>query len=382
MSLPQLSSLNTTRYLDINSSYRDRIQYPDAMDFVVTLNTQVPNTSSTATDPILLAFPYESNLCSGGSTVTQIALSVTSSTIINFYRNSVLQIGTEYRLITAYNNITQIATVSPGFSVAPLATTPYTIRYTFPVQLSGGNYVDTTSAAAITNDEIFLGALASATNNTYKDMWVFVPGPSQPYSYQWKRITSYDGTTKRATVVPSFVAPVAAGQAYEIMMFDYNNVRPLRYVGTEVGVNNPSCITISLLALIIPNRKVLNGYGGNVPDYPYVYVSITNVNQNSYSNPIITNAPYIISDALFKCPVTYYNDNKFLSLISTGMSPKVSFKENDDLRIRIYLPNGEILKLEEDPNVVLYSSVAYGGKLFPIPSNPFNQVNMTFSLQR
>jgi len=374
--------MSVTRYLDINSAYRDRVQYPDVMDFVVTLNGSVPNSSATATDPILLAFPYETNLTSGGSTLTQIALSVTSSNIVNYYRGSVLQIGNEYRTITAYNNVLQVATVSPGFSVAPLAVTLYTIRHKFPIQLAGGAYQDTTSAPAAFANEIYLGALASPINNKYVDAWVFVPGPTVPYSYQWSRITSYNGVTKRATLATSFVAPVGAGALYELLEFDYNNVKPLRYVGTEVGVNNPSCMVISLLALIIPNRKVLNGYGGTVPDYPYVYVSITNVSQPSYSNPIISNSPYIISDALFKCPVTYYNDNRFLSLISTGMSPKVSFKENDDLRIRIYLPDGTILQLENDPNIVLYSSAAYGGKLFPIPSAPFNQMNMTLALSR
>ena len=374
--------MSVTRYLDINSSFRDRVQYPEAFDFIVTLNENVPNTSATATDPILLAFPYETNLTSGGSTVTQIALSVTSSNVVNFYRNSFLVIGNEYRLITSYDNVTQIATVTPGFSVAPLAVTPYTIRQQLPVKLNAGQYQDTTSLNAAQRNEIYLGALASSVNNRYVDYWVFVPGPSIPYSYQWKRIVSYDGATKKAVVAGAFVNLIPAGTVYEIMEFSYNNVRPLRYVGTEVGVNNPSCVTLTLLALIIPNRKVLNGYGGNVPDYPYVYVSVTNVSQNSYVNPLISNSPYIISDALFKCPVTYYNDNKFLSLISTGMSPKVNFKENDNLRIRVYLPSGEILKIENDPNTVLYSSQQYGGYLFPIPSNPFNQVNMTLQLSR
>ena len=372
----------TTRYLDINSGYRDRVQYPSNADFIVTVNEQVPNTAATATDPIILAFPYETNLLSGGSTTTQIALSVTSQNIVNYYRNSILQIGNEYRTITAYNNLIQVATVSPAFSVAPLAVTPYTIRQKFPVQLAGGAYQDTTSAPAATNTQIFLGALASNINNKYVDMFVFVPGANPPYSYQWKRIIAYNGLTKQATVATQFVAPIGAGVIYELMMFDYNNVRPLRYVGTEVGVNNPVCMTLSLYALILPNRKVLNGYGGTMPDYPYVYVSITNVSQNSYTSALISNAPYELSDALFKCPVTYYNDNKFLSLISTGMSPKVSFKENDNLRIRIFLPNGEIVQFENDANTVLYSAPEYGGFLFPIPSNPFQQLNMTLSLSR
>ena len=373
--------MSVVRYLDINSAFRDRVQYPATCDFVITVNGNPPNTSASATDPVLLAFPYETNLCSGGSTVTQIALSVTASTIVNYYRNSVLQIGNEYRLITAYNNTTQIATVTPGFSVAPLATTPYTIRYQFPYNLSG-QFQDVTGGASILTNRIILGALASSVNNAYKDFWVFVPGPTIPYSYQWKRIVSYNGATKEAVLSGNFVAPIGAGVTYEILQFSYNNVRPLRYVGTEVGVNNAVCTNMDLTALILPNRKVLNGYGGLVTDYPYVYVSVQNVSQNWYSSPIISNSPFVVSDALFKCPITFYNLSTFLSLISTGMSPKISFKENDDLRIRIYLPNGEILVLEDDPNAVYYSGPAYGGYLFPIPSSPFNQVNLTLTLRK
>ena len=147
-------------------------------------------------------------------------------------------------------------------------------------------------------------------------------------------------------------------------------------------MNNGSCVSLGLSALIMPNRKVLNGYGGNLPDYPYVYVSITSANFNTYSNALVSNSPYVISDSLFKCPVTYYNDNKFLSLISTGMTPKVIFRENDDLRIRIYLPNGEIVQFEPDANTVLFSSPSYGGYRFPVPSDPFSELNMTLSMSR
>ena len=371
----------TTRYLDINSAFRNRIQYPKQCDFVIELNATNYNNASSSNDPILLSFPYETNLTSGGSSTTQIALSVTSTNIINYYRNSVLQIGNEYRIITAYNNSTQVATVSPGFSVAPFALTQYTIRYQFPSTLNGNQYQDTTAALSNSNT-IQLGGLASNINNIYKDSFIFIPGSNSPYSYQWRRITAYNGTTKVATLVNSFYSPVPAGSIYEICPFSYNNINSLRYVGTEVGVNNPVCNTLSLLALILPNRQVLNGYGGLVTDYPYVYVNVYPENNRSFSSPIISNSPFVVSDALFKCPITFYNNSAFLSLISTGMSPKISFKENDSFRIQIFLPNGEILQLEDDPNIINYSSSQYGNNLFPIPSQPYNQVNLTLQVTR
>jgi hypothetical protein len=80
------------RYIHIDSGYRDRLTYPNIGDFVVETNAYTLNGPATAKDPILLAFPYESNQLSGGSTTTQITLSVTSSNILNFYRDSYLEI--------------------------------------------------------------------------------------------------------------------------------------------------------------------------------------------------------------------------------------------------------------------------------------------------
>jgi hypothetical protein len=372
----------SARFLDINSQHRDRISYPNVCDFVIDVGGTYKDSPDTANDQVLLAFPYETNLCSGGSTFTQIALAVTSSNIVNFYRNSYLEINGEYRLITAYDNTTQVATVSPGFSVAPFALTLYTIRKALPIALAGNVYQDVTGGIAANRSQIVLGALASNQDNAYLNNYVFVAGPSAPGSYQWKRVTAYNGTTKVATVYPPFsqnFPPIGAGIVYEIFRYSYNNVIPLRYFGTEVGTNNPSCASVDLTALIIPNKKVLNGYGGTVLDYPHVYVAVYSEKGATFSNPIISNSPGA-PKAIFKCPVTSYNLTTFLALISTGMTQNISFKENDSLRFQIFLPNGEILKFE--PETTLYSDPLYGGQLFPIESDPFNQVSLTMSVRR
>jgi hypothetical protein len=74
------------KYIDINSSYRNRLSYPFVGDFVIPTNgLSSRNTAQSAYDPVILAFPYEASLCSGLSTTTQIALNVLASTISNFY---------------------------------------------------------------------------------------------------------------------------------------------------------------------------------------------------------------------------------------------------------------------------------------------------------
>lgn len=357
------------RYLDISSEFRNRKTYPNVCDFVVNVNAHYNNTPPTAEDPVILSFPYEANLTSGGSTTTQIALAVTSSGIINYYRNSILQIGNEFRTITGYNQITQVATVSPAFSAAPFALTEYTIRKETPV-LRDSILVNSPSTT-----QIQLGALASSIPNAYINQYIWLPGPGtlNPAIWQYSRITSYDSVTKIATLATPIRAIVTVGEIYEIQSYSYNNCKPLQYAGTDI-FSNPSCRTVRIVNLLIPSGNVANGYGGNLSNYSHVYVNVFSEKARTYQNTIVSNNP-AAKHALFKVPVTYYNNNTFYSLISSDMTQNVSFKENDDLHLQIILPNGEVLLLEN--NQQGSNLEGYG---FPIEPNPFTQVKVTIEV--
>jgi len=320
--------MSYSRFIDITSSGRNRLAYPNVCDFVIPLNSISQNTPQTAEDPILLAFPYETNLCSGGSTFTQIALAVTSSDILNFYRGSYINIGTEYRQITAYDNSTKIATVSPGFSVAPPALTLYSIRKELPIELTPGNFQAVTGGAAATNRQVVLPVGFNARD--YIGNYIFIPGPTVPLSYQWRLIVASGDqlnpplAANIAIIAQPFYTPVlgkpvfttiGAGVLFEIIRFTRNNLVPLRYLGTEVGTNNPECTDLRMTNLIVPNRNVLNGYGGTLANYAFLYVALYSEKTRSYNYPLITNAS-VGPEVLFKVPVTYYNDNTFLALIS------------------------------------------------------------------
>jgi hypothetical protein len=356
------------RYIHIDSSYRDRLTYPKIGDFVVETNGTILNNADIARDPILLAFPYEANQVSGGSTTLQITLSVTSSNIINFYRGSFLEINGEFREIIAYDNTTQIATVSTPFSAAPPALTNYTIRKQIPAER------DTTSGASATLNKITLSASASSINNYYNNTFVFLPGGTPPTSYQWKRIISYNGTTKEAIVAGAFTSLVGAGTTYEILRFVKDNVRPLNYQGSNT-FNNNTCESLRLISLIVPNRNIKNGYG-TLQNYSHVYVSIYSERAQTYSNPIISNAP-AAQKALFQVPVTFNPNTSWLTLQGSYMTQNLSFKENDTLHITISLPTGEVLEFEP------YNQYTYfQGYGFPIESDPGTQVQLVLEVGR
>ena len=155
------------RYIDIDSSRRNRTLYPKPSDFVIQVNGTYNNSPDRSQDPILLAFPYEANQLSGGSTFTQLALSVTSSNIINFYRNSYIEIFGNFRRIIDYDNFTQIAIVDIPFPVAYPALTPYTIRKDLP------NEVNTTGGVAANNYTIVLNAASLLLTTIIKTPFYF-----------------------------------------------------------------------------------------------------------------------------------------------------------------------------------------------------------------
>ena len=356
------------RYIHIDSSYRDRLTYPKIGDFVVETNGTSLNSADIARDPIILAFPYEANQVSGGSTTLQIALSVTSSNILNFYRGSFLEINGEFREITVYDNTTQIATVSTPFSAAPPALTNYTVRKQTPQER------DVTGGVSATSNKVILGASASSVNNYYLNSYIFLPGGVPPTSYQWKRVTAYNGTTKEATVAGAFTGIVALGTTYEILNFNRDNIRPLNYQGSST-FNNNTCESLRLISLIVPNRNIKNGYG-TLQNYSHVYVSIYSERAQSYSNPIISNAPGA-QRALFQVPISFNPNTSWLTLQGSYMTQNLSFKENDTLHITITLPNGDVLEFEP------YNQYTYfQGYGFPIESDPGTQVQLVLEVGR
>jgi hypothetical protein len=359
-----------SKYIDISSAYRNRLTYPSVSDFVVEVNGTNRNTSSAAQDPVLLAFPYEANLCSGGSTNTQIVLSVDSSSISNFYKGSWIEINGLFRLCVAYSPSTQVLSIDPAnpFPFAPPALTPYTIRYEQPVERN------TTGGLAANTTSIVLNPAASAVDNYYTNMWVFVPGAAPPASYTWSRITAYNGTTKVATLASNISAvPLPAGVVYEILRFSYDNVRSLVYQGTEI-FNNPGCLKIKLVSLLVPNLAIANGYGGTLQNYPHLYVRLYSEKGQTNNNTIISNSPGT-DRALFKVPVTYLQNNTYLTLNNSFMTQSIGFRPNDTLHLTICLPDGTPVQFVSPSSNTFFSRYR-----FPIPSNPLTQIQAVFEI--
>jgi hypothetical protein len=159
------------------------------------------------------------------------------------------------------------------------------------------------------------------------------------------------------------------GDKYEILQFSHDNYSPFVYNGTMSSNSQPVAYEISLNSLTLPNRYLTSG--GRIAYYPYVYVTLENVSTTSGNakNLIFSNNPNTYR-ATFKVPITDLNHpaiTPFVKLTANGMKQTIIFKQNDDMFIKIQLPNGELFQTQEldtsngcFPSPVLQISAVFG----------------------
>jgi hypothetical protein len=278
--------------------------------------------------------------------------------------------------------------------VPPAAGEAYLIFQQLPYNFASpaGVFWDTLQASPSVS-QIQLGPLASNKNDAYKGMYIFVPpygvGATTifPYlftdplfAYQWSAISSYNGTTKVATLRKPLIAIPPVGTNYLLTWFSYDSFRSLNYVGTEV-FNQPRCANISLISLQVPAFVPLsNSGGGYISDYPYVWVCLYAEKNLSYSQPIVSASPYS-KEALFKCSLIGTQPTKYLQLSSTIGSQTVAFRPNDSLRLKIILPSGEFVKFQPYLLTFFKGSFTYfPGLNFPCEVDQTVQVQATFNI--
>ena len=194
----------SVKYLDIDSTNRNRNNYPNPYDFVVPYS--FPNKGSTSLgffDAILDSSPYTgSPTLQPGQLVTglsfmnlltnaiDITLDSQETSIDNFYINSTLQIGTEFRSIKSFNGLTKVCTVSqPFFSIPP----PGTIYYIRKVQTYFNSNIAIYSYDQLSNttDQIsLLTASPSPLKDFYKGSYIRFTNGS--HVGETSLITKYD----------------------------------------------------------------------------------------------------------------------------------------------------------------------------------------------
>lgn len=351
----------TYKYLDINSSYRNRTLYPNPTDFVMNVNTTGNYTDSIlAKDPVVEGFPIESSTTQVSLTATNITLNAGASIIDNYYVDQFIDIGGEYRKVINYVGASKVATVVSAFSAIPAAGTNYSITGATPI-VNRDNLV-----AGSTQTDINLGALASNIDRAYDGQYIyFITGPNAGLINQ---ISNYNGTTKVAKLSKTLPNIPGAADVYNILAFTKDNSYPLIYPGT-LGFGQACWYSIDLLYLTIPNRSIRSGYGGTFKNYPFLYVQLYNEGNSHTSQTMYSNNPNA-KMALFKVPIGLnLVSETFFTLKDAKMNQTVQLKFDQPLHFKIYFPDGEPIILAETdyqppkaPNQLLQFSATFAFK--------------------
>lgn len=347
--------------LDIDSSYRNRNQYPNPNSF----NISTKFNSINNVDPIINSIKYTGSLSrlpgelqiQAGSTSTEIILDPFDTDRDNFYVSNFLEISGEFRKIISYDAINQTAIVETPFTNPPVLGDIYYTRKSIP-------FFTGTVDTVISQNRFTLDVTGSSINNQYQNSFLtFISGSNIDKT---AKIQEYLGSTKTVVLSNSMPNPILPGDLIELGAFTRDNSSSLLYVGNT----NKSIFEIELNWISIPNQLLKVGYGGRISNYPYIYVKLYNDGNNLSSQVLYSNNPNSIS-VLFKVPINeFYGEPDFITLKDAKSVQTISLNVEQDLRFECTLPNGEIIEFAKNDS------------LSPNSPNPFLQINALFSLRK
>lgn len=283
------------------------------------------------------------------------------SSIDNFYRGMILynQDLNQFRTIIEYRAKERLVFVDATPAVAGWTTAhTYIIRQEAPSE--------TGTLAGSTATTFTLPVTSSAQDDFYVGSFIRIT--SGGAQNDMRRIVDYVGATRTGTVSPAFSA-VPGAATYEILRFSRDNVTPLAYSGSKVSQQQSTSYRIELMSLSLPTAPLRTGV--NINNLSHVYVELTNLSSASagVSNVIYSNNPSA-RQAIFRATIVSASQSPFVALIGDKAVQTVQFKPNDNFRLTVRLPDGQV-----------FAPLALDNAS-PLPPNPFLQVSALFSVQR
>lgn len=354
------------KYIDVDSTYRNRVNYPLQSNFIINFNKtgRITNLNN-STDPIALSAPFLNGTSQTGSTTTVVL--GTGSPIDNFYINDYIgvnfpgQITNQYRQVIGYTGSTSTAIVNSPYSSSTTHLN-YTIRQGLP---SFEGYLSTGSTSSTL---LLSNAIPSVVNTSL----IRITTGSNVNQIRPIYNMLFTGNVFQVNILPSLPnTPIPVLDLYEILPFTYDNNVPLIYSGTT-NANQAVCYRCTLLYLVIPYTTLASSYGGNITNYPYVYVGLTNTSQKADDQPIYSNNPNS-KNALFKVPIEvpqYAGVVQFVTLDNFAMTQTIKFKPNDSLQFTVQTPDGQYIQFSQADN------------FSPLAPNPLLQISALFEIER
>ena len=373
----------TKKYLELDSTFRNRNQYPNPSDFVVPYQISGSyNNCIDSFDPVCLSTPFESNAgatLTSPNTITLIPL--VSSSTDNFYVNQYIGLidtgvvpnTIQYSKILGYAGMTRTVTSIGNFTI-PNGVYNYVIRKQLPADIPYNTNTELSNVLTMTRITAFAPQSISlqpsaAVTDAYSGMMLRL---FSGITVEYQIINSYDATTFIVTTTRPFTNVfVPATTYYEILPFSRDNLKPLKYQGTS-NMNQAVCYSVRLVNISIPfiirsytdangvefdERALINvANGGTIDQYPFFYVCLYSDIQRVNMQSIISNNPNT-NYALFRVPVSSGDTPGPKKIMSQtcfsrcDMCPVIKFLPNDTFHMSVMLPNGELLSFKQKDTV-------------------------------
>jgi hypothetical protein len=370
------------QYIHIDSTYRNRAQYPHPASFEIILSQNSPKqTALDSYDPLSPAYPlYPSPPMSFTGLVpnlpvvsaynaTTFTVTLTNSAFENLsafdndYTDNLLEIvnnvapydTVEFGTIVSYDASALTVTLKSALSADPSIPPNY-------FRIRQASWFEQDVLVGGTSQTVVLPTTSSSVDGYYVNRFVwlktgispFPPSQNVPYAEDVRIVRSYDGATRTATLNIPYIASTlvglpTAGAPYEMLAFSRDNVNNLTYSGSMVQQN--TCYCIRLVQLILPLAPVK--YGGNILQYSYVILEFINQsNRTNYdviysNNPNASSATFIIGIL----DVQTVNDTNFIVIEVNDMTPSISFRPNDSFVFRLRLPDGNLVEFAKNDTV-------------------------------
>jgi hypothetical protein len=283
----------------------------------------------------------------------------------------------QYRRIISYNAASRLA----GLDLSPTAGGPINVTWSI-----NDNYsirkVQPQSSGTLPGGAVPLPF--NSTNSfflppsTIVSVGDFIRFTSGQHDNTVCRVTAYTGNglinpPANIVTIDCILDPIpVVSNTFEILQFTRDNAVPFCYSGSVVSQQEMVCYEIRLVALILPNSKLVSG--GRIAFYPFVYVELQNVSASSAGTKCVidSNNPHS-GKMLFKAVVDDIRDpftTPFVKLDGNGAVQTVKFKPNDNLKFGVYLPDGRPME------TIMKDTFS------PAPVNPLVQVSVIFELTR
>uniref|UniRef100_A0A6C0I6S4 Uncharacterized protein n=1 Tax=viral metagenome TaxID=1070528 RepID=A0A6C0I6S4_9ZZZZ len=385
------TTLPVYKYLDIDSTYRSRIDYPDPNSFVVR-NSNSSNVSSNnlvAYNLPVYSFPMSQLYVAGlfsplkfqsGGTDNLTLDTRETSTVPNFYAgyfiesiDSLITTPTptsystvQYTTIASYNNTSKQAAFTSPLGTNAVINSNYIIRKNKPLFIGNvsaivGNLVTLTKPA---------GAGYGFIPNDFNSVYYLRVRKSATSSLDNRivQITLSSANPNQLTLNSNL--SLSVNDSIEIIGPGQNIITSLRYASGGSQSIQGGDYELELLWLSVPNQILDVGYGGSLDRYPYIYCSLYTGITNTTQQVLYSNNPYT-SKVIFKVPVNeYFGDTSFITLKDSKAKQTIYFDPSQDLFFELTLPDGTVISFNEFDNMP------------PYPPNPFLQINILVSMRK